>query len=82
MILAVVNFFICLPLSIIMLIPELLRPAGRSTLDVVMIMLLPLFYLVASFLLTLFGTWVYNNVARKMGGIEFTLSDSAGTNVP
>jgi hypothetical protein len=35
-------------------------------------LLLPVLYAVFGYLFTLLGTWVYNFVAKRAGGIEFT----------
>ena len=35
-------------------------------------LLMPLFYAAFGYLFTLIGAWVYNLVARRVGGIEFT----------
>jgi hypothetical protein len=36
---------------------------------------LPIFYALFGFLFTLFGAWMYNLIASRIGGIEVTLQD-------
>ena len=36
------------------------------------LVLMPLFYAGFGYLFTLFGAWLYNLVAKRVGGIEFT----------
>ncbi len=37
--------------------------------------LVPFFYLILGYLITLFAFWLYNIIAKWVGGIEFNLED-------
>lgn len=39
-----------------------------------MLILMPILYLIFGFLCAAFGAWVYNLVAARIGGVEFTVS--------
>ena len=36
------------------------------------LLLMPVFYAVLGYLFTLYGAWIYNLVAKRAGGIQFT----------
>jgi hypothetical protein len=36
-----------------------------------MLILMPVFYTLFGFLFSLFGAWIYNLVAKRIGGFEF-----------
>jgi hypothetical protein len=40
-----------------------------------MMLFIPIFYAISGFLFTLIGAWVYNMLAKRMGGIEYTTQD-------
>ena len=71
-VLAVMYFVIALPFMLLMLAMPGPRPPFFSGLLLVM----PFFYALSGFLFTLFGAWVYNFVAKRIGGIEFTVRDA------
>jgi hypothetical protein len=69
-VMAALYFIISIPLVAMMTIPTLMvQGAGASLLAIV---LMPLLYTAFGFVLTLFGAWVYNVVAARVGGFEFT----------
>ncbi len=70
-ILAVMYFVISLPLLMLMLAMPGSRPPFMSGFLIV----LPFIYALFGFLFTLFGAWVYNFIAQRIGGIELTLQD-------
>jgi hypothetical protein len=49
---------------------------------VLMIIVLPIFGTIFSFIGVAFGCWLYNVIAPHIGGIAFELSPSARTNGP
>lgn len=66
---------ISIPLTLFMTIPALLaQGAGVSILAMV---LMPLLYTAFGFVFTLFGAWVYNLIAARIGGFEFTTAEVA-----
>ena len=72
-VLAAIYFVISVPIALLMLIPVLLgfgqQGAGMALL---MVILTPFLYALAGFLFTLLGAWIYNLVAARLGGIEYT----------
>jgi hypothetical protein len=70
-VLALLYFFISLPLLVLMLAMPGSRPPFMSGFMIV----LPIFYALFGFLFTLFGAWMYNLIASRIGGIEVTLQD-------
>ncbi|TFW33545.1 hypothetical protein [Massilia horti] len=69
-VMAVLYLVISLPLVVLSAIPMLF--GGQGALPVFMLILLPLLYMVFGYLFTLLGAWVYNLVAARIGGFEFT----------
>jgi len=66
---------ISIPLTLFMTIPALLaQGAGVSILAMI---LMPLLYTAFGFVFTLFGAWVYNLIAARIGGFEFTTAEVA-----
>ncbi|MEW6369551.1 MAG: hypothetical protein AB1584_01340 [Pseudomonadota bacterium] len=66
---------ISIPLTLFMTIPAVLtQGAGVSILAMV---LMPLLYTAFGFVFTLFGAWVYNLIAARIGGFEFTTGEVA-----
>ncbi|XYJ11868.1 hypothetical protein ACSUZJ_07715 [Telluria sp. B2] len=64
---------ISIPLTLFMTIPTLLtQGAGVSILAMI---LMPLLYTAFGFVFTLFGAWVYNLIAARVGGFEFTTAE-------
>ena len=43
-----------------------------------MLVIFPLLYALFGFVFTLIGAWVYNLVAARIGGIEFTTAEVSG----
>ncbi|WP_136219812.1 hypothetical protein [Massilia sp. Mn16-1_5] len=67
---AALYFVISIPLVAMMAIPVLMTEgAGGSLLAMI---LMPVLYTAFGFVFTLFGAWVYNVVAERVGGFEFT----------
>jgi len=73
-VMAALYFVMSIPFVLLML--ALPMPPGAMPKWVMMI--LPLFYVVVGFLFSLLGAWIYNLVARTVGGIEYTTADVAG----
>ena len=64
---------ISIPLTLFMTIPALLtQGAGVSILAMI---LMPLLYTAFGFVFTLVGAWVYNLIAARVGGFEFTTAE-------
>ena len=72
-VLAAIYFVISVPIALLMAIPAVLgfgqHGAGMALL---MVILTPFLYALGGFLFTLLGAWIYNLVAARLGGIEYT----------
>lgn len=68
---AVLYLVISIPMCLPMLIPALMGHGGAGY-SVVMLIVMPVLYTLFGFIFTLIGAWVYNLVASRMGGFEFT----------
>ncbi|RYE96307.1 MAG: hypothetical protein EOO78_21640 [Oxalobacteraceae bacterium] len=66
-VMAALYFVISIPMALLMMIPAMLSPAP----SVGMLILMPVFYTLFGFLFSLFGAWIYNLVAKRIGGFEF-----------
>jgi hypothetical protein len=73
-VMAVLYFVISLPLIVFMVLMFSFMP-GAKTPMLSMMLALPFFYLIFGFIFTITGAWVYNLVAKWVGGIEFTTSE-------
>ncbi len=74
-VLAALWFVITLPLILLMAIPMMAMPGPTPPFFGGFMLAMPFFYALFGFLFTLFGAWVYNLLAKRIGGIEFTLQD-------
>ena len=72
---AILYFVISLPIIILMILFLSVMPGSKAP-AIGAMLALPFIYLVVGFLFTLFGAWVYNLVAKWVGGIEFTTSET------
>ncbi len=73
-VMAVLYLVISLPMMLLTLIPAML---SHGSISWILIVSMPILYAVFGFLFTLLGAWIYNGVAGKIGGIEFTTSEVA-----
>lgn len=72
-VMAALYLVISIPLTLFMTIPALLtQGAGLSLMAAI---LMPLLYTAFGFVFTLFGAWVYNLIAARIGGFEFTTAE-------
>ena len=70
-----VLYFVCsLPLLLLVAVPVL---AGQQAFPAFFLILMPVLYAVLGFIATLFGAWIYNLVAARIGGFEFTTVEVA-----
>lgn len=74
---ALLYFIITLPFAALMALCFSMSPAS-SHFPVAMIFIAPFAYAILGFIFTVFGAWVYNLVARWVGGIEFTTAEVDG----
>ncbi|MDB5765417.1 MAG: hypothetical protein JWQ61_231 [Collimonas fungivorans] len=71
---ALLYFAISFPIFVLMSLFFLIIPGNKAPAIGAMIAL-PFIYLVVGFVFTVIGAWVYNLIAKWVGGIEFTTSD-------
>ena len=68
-VMAALYFVISIPFALLMMIPAMLSPSPGMSVG--MLILMPVFYTIFGFLFSLFGAWIYNLVAARIGGFEF-----------
>ena len=68
-VMAALYCIISIPFVLLMMIPALFSPAPGMSVG--MLVLMPVFYTLFGFLFSLFGAWIYNLVAARIGGFEF-----------
>ena len=73
-VMAVMYLVISLPMVVLSLVPAWL---SHSSISWILILTMPILYAVFGFLFTLLGAWIYNAVAGRIGGIEFTTAEIA-----
>jgi hypothetical protein len=69
---AALYFVISIPMALLMLIPVMMGKEQSGGLTVFMLIFMPVLYTLIGFIFTLIGAWVYNLVASKVGGFEYT----------
>jgi hypothetical protein len=74
-VMAVLYFVMSLPFGLMMLAMPMPEGAGFPWW---MLILMPLAYMFFGFLFSLIGAWVYNLVAARVGGFEYTTVDVKG----
>lgn len=63
-------YFVCsLPILVLMLVPAL---SGSQQMPMFFIILMPFLYAFFGFLFSLLGAWIYNIIAARIGGLEYT----------
>lgn len=74
-VMAVLYLIMSLPFVLLMGVTFSFAPGPKPPMAG-MLIFLPVFYTVFGFIFTLIGAWIYNLVARWVGGIEYTTSES------
>ncbi len=72
---ALLYFILTIPFVVLMAIGFSMSPASNHF-PIVMIFIMPFAYAIAGFIFTILGAWIYNLVAKWVGGIEFTTSEN------
>jgi hypothetical protein len=72
---ALLYFFITIPFVVLMAIVFSMSPMPNRP-SMAMFFILPFIYAICGFIFTVFGAWIYHMVAKWVGGIEFTTSES------
>jgi positive regulator of sigma E activity len=73
-VIAALYLVISIPIVLILAAVALASGQGAS---IFFLIFLPLLYAAGAFLGTAFSAWLYNLVARRVGGLEFTTSEIA-----
>lgn len=71
---AFLYFIITIPFVVLMAISFSMSPASNNF-PIAMVFVMPFAYALFGFIFTIFGAWIYNLVAKRVGGIEFTTSE-------
>ncbi|MBI3447540.1 MAG: hypothetical protein HY049_01275 [Acidobacteria bacterium] len=69
-VMGIVYFGVSVPIVIFLVVAQ--SAAGNAEAGGFLLLFVPFIYAVLGFVFTLFGAWLYNGVARWVGGIEFT----------
>ncbi len=77
-VMALLYFLMSLPMVLFMFAIYSHAPAPRPFMAGTLV-LMPVFYLVFGFIFTVVGAWVYNLVAKWVGGVEFTTAEADGS---
>ncbi|GAC1524737.1 MAG: hypothetical protein NVS3B11_25640 [Collimonas sp.] len=72
-VMALLYFAISLPMIALMGLFYAFMPGPKASIG--MMFMLPFLYAIFGFIFTVFGAWIYNLVAKWIGGIEFTVSE-------
>lgn len=75
-VLAALAFLVPLPFVLLMTVQMTAMPERRPPFFPGFMLLLPFAYAVVGFLFTLFAAWIYNQLAKRIGGIEITIEDA------
>lgn len=69
-------YFVCsFPIIVILALSAF--ASDQQSPGLVMLILMPILYAFFGFLFTLIGAWVYNLIAARIGGFEFTTAEVA-----
>ncbi|MEO8001990.1 MAG: hypothetical protein ABI644_08940 [Arenimonas sp.] len=71
---AVLYFVVSIPFIAIMAISLMFTPKGSGP-GLAFMIAIPFLYLVFGFIFTALAAWIYNQVAKYVGGIEYTASE-------
>ncbi len=74
-VLASLYFVVTIPFVILYAIVSMFMPTGQK-LGIVFIVLAPFLYAFFGFVFCLIGAWIYNVVAKMVGGIEYTSTET------
>jgi hypothetical protein len=69
---AMIYLVTSLPIFLLMLIPSMMGLGIGGGFSIVTLLLMVVMYTVCGFIFTLLAAWIYNLVASRVGGFEFT----------
>ncbi|OON61241.1 hypothetical protein B0920_20235 [Massilia sp. KIM] len=71
-VMAAIYLVLSIPFGLLMAVPMLM---GEQPMSILVLVLMPILYCVIGFVFTLVGAWIYNLVAARIGGFEFTTAE-------
>jgi hypothetical protein len=71
-VMALMYLVLSIPMALLMFLPSLMQHQSMSW---ALVLWMPVMYTALGFIFTFLGAWIYNGIASKFGGIEFTISD-------
>jgi len=71
-VMAALYLALSLPMVLLMAIPAMM---SNQSFPLVMLVAMPIAYTVFGFIFTIFGAWLYNLIAARIGGFEFTTAE-------
>lgn len=74
-VMAVLYFVLSIPAVLLLAIPAMM---SNQEFPLYMLILMPILYTAFGFLFTALGAWIYNLVAARIGGFEFTTQEAGG----
>jgi hypothetical protein len=74
-VIAVLYFVITIPFIILFALFSMFAPNGQKF-GIVFIISAPFIYAIVGFIFSIIGAWIYNVVAKFVGGIEFTMTET------
>jgi drug/metabolite transporter (DMT)-like permease len=75
---ALLYYLVAFPMAVIDIVTILLDPRTRAAPDYVVMLAGPLLYGLVGFLATLIGVCCYNLMAKRLGGVRYTVREHAG----
>ena len=75
-VIAALYFVLAVVGVVLFFLMSLVSPAARPPYSFVFMLLTPFLYALIGFVITFIATWLYNVVARFVGGIEYTTTET------
>lgn len=72
-VMAALYLTISIPLTLLLTIPTIM--AQGPDVSILAMIMMPVLYTACGFVFTLIGAWVYNLIAARIGGFEFTTAE-------
>ncbi len=71
-VMAALYLALSLPLVLLMAIPAMM---SNESFPLMMLVVMPIGYTIFGFIFTVIGAWLYNLIAARIGGFEFTTAE-------
>jgi hypothetical protein len=72
---ALLYFFSSLPFVMLMAVPMLFIKNQENGFPAIMLIAMPFLYLIFGYVFTIYGAWIYNKIATRIGGVEFEVTE-------